>query len=77
MASPARQFQIVSVTEDARTRDVTGEEILQAYLFGVSAFEPFVYGSATTILAIVVFAAALRPAWAAARVNPVETLRAE
>ena len=54
-----------------------GTGLLKAYLWGVTAFDPKIYGVATLTLVVVALAAALRPALAATRVNPVETLRAE
>jgi hypothetical protein len=54
-----------------------GTGLLKAYLWGVAAFDPVIYGAASLTLGVVAFVAALRPALAATRVNPVETLRAE
>lgn len=54
-----------------------GTGLLKAYLWGVTAFDPKIYGVATLTLVVVALVAALRPALAATRVNPVETLRAE
>lgn len=50
---------------------------LRSMLFGVGAADPTVYVSAVTLLAVVAFSACAIPAWRAARVNPVEALRAE
>ncbi len=54
-----------------------GSEVVTAYLFGVTAFDPLVYASSVAMLTLVVVAAAIRPAWSATRVNPVETLRVD
>jgi predicted permease len=54
-----------------------GAGLLEAYLWGVGTFDLRVYGIATAILLTVALLAALRPAWTATRVNPVDTLRAE
>lgn len=54
-----------------------GSGLVKSYLFGVSAFDPRVYTVAAAVLVVVVFLAAIRPAWMATRVNPIDTLRAE
>jgi predicted permease len=54
-----------------------GSGLVKSYLFGVSEFDPRVYAMSAAVLLVVVFAAAIRPAWMATRVNPIETLRAE
>jgi hypothetical protein len=56
---------------------VWGVRIVKGHLWGVSEFDPRVYAAATLLLVAVAAVAALRPAWSATRVNPVETLRAE
>ncbi len=56
---------------------VWGVRLLQSHLWGVSEFDPRIYAVSTLILVSVAALAALRPAWAATRVNPVETLRSE
>src|SRR5690606_20022277 len=50
---------------------------VRSMLFGVGATDPTVYVSVVTLLALVAFSACAVPAWRAARVNPVEALRAE
>jgi len=54
-----------------------GSGLVKSYLFGVTEFDPRVYAASAAILVVVVFAAAIRPAWMATRVSPIETLRAE
>lgn len=54
-----------------------GTGLLKTFLWGVTAFDPYIYGGASLTLVIVALIAALRPALAATRVNPVETLRTE
>lgn len=51
--------------------------LLEAYLFGVTGWDPRVYAGAAAGLAFVVVVASLWPAVAATRVNPVEILRTE
>jgi ABC-type lipoprotein release transport system permease subunit len=46
-------------------------------LFAVGPRDPFVLGVSATALGVVALAAALLPARRAARVHPMETLRAE
>ena len=54
-----------------------GTGLVKSYLVGVSESDPRVYASTIAFLLFVVVTAAARPAWAATRVNPVETLRSE
>lgn len=54
-----------------------GVGLVQSYLWGVGAFDPRVIASTVIVLLGVVALAALKPAWQAIRVNPIETLRAE
>lgn len=54
-----------------------GSGLLKSYLFGVSEFDARVYAVSAAVLVVVVCVAAIRPAWTATRVNPIETLRAE
>ena len=51
--------------------------LVQSLLYGVSGFEPALGVAATVFLALVALAAGWLPARRAARVNPVEALRAE
>ncbi len=51
--------------------------VLQSQLVGVTATDPLVYGSAALLFSAVAVAAALLPAWRAARVDPVGLLRAD
>jgi ABC-type antimicrobial peptide transport system permease subunit len=44
---------------------------------GVAPTDPLVFGSAALLFAAVAVAAALLPAWRAARVDPVGLLRAD
>jgi ABC-type antimicrobial peptide transport system permease subunit len=50
---------------------------LRSMLFGVGAADPIVYVSAVALLAVVALCACVIPSWRAARVNPVDALRAE
>jgi ABC-type lipoprotein release transport system permease subunit len=46
-------------------------------LFGVSRLDPFTYGAVAVLLAAVVGAACVFPAWRAVQVDPSTALRAE
>jgi ABC-type antimicrobial peptide transport system permease subunit len=46
-------------------------------LYGIQATDPATFGAATVTLFAIALAASYLPAWRAARVNPVETLRHE
>jgi ABC-type antimicrobial peptide transport system permease subunit len=50
---------------------------LQSLLFHVSAFDPLVFGSVATLLAVVGVVATASPAWRAARVDPASVLRSD
>jgi len=50
---------------------------LQSLLFGVSLADPLTLGGSTLILMGVALIASIFPAWKAARVDPLESLRAE
>ncbi len=50
---------------------------IRSVLFGVSANDPLIYGAVTLVLVCAAAAACWIPARRAARVNPMETLRAE
>jgi predicted permease len=54
-----------------------GSRVIGSQLYGVTPVEPLIYAQAALFLVIVVFAAALWPARAATRIQPVEALRAE
>jgi predicted permease len=54
-----------------------GSRLIEAQLHGVSRLDLGTYALASLALAVVVFAAALWPARAATRIEPVEALRAE
>lgn len=56
---------------------VWGAQFVKSYLFGISESDPRVYLFSVGVLLVIVAIAAGRPAWAATRVNPIETLRAE
>jgi putative ABC transport system permease protein len=51
--------------------------VLASLLYGVSGFDPMAYGAAAALLLMVAFIANLMPAFAAARIDPVHTLRSE
>ena len=51
--------------------------VLGSLLFGVSRLDPVTYGTVTAGLLVIAVAACLVPAWRAARVDPMVTLRAE
>jgi predicted permease len=51
--------------------------LLSSQLFGVSPFDPISLGVAAAVLLSVGAAAAMLPAWRAARIDPMEALRAE
>jgi putative ABC transport system permease protein len=51
--------------------------ILKSLLYGVTPQDPCAWGVALIILSVVSFAAALRPAMRAARIDPMSPLRAE
>jgi ABC-type lipoprotein release transport system permease subunit len=50
---------------------------MSTLLFGVGPRDPLVFGASAAAIAAVALAAALIPARRAARVHPMETLRAE
>jgi predicted permease len=52
-------------------------QLLRSQLYGVTPNDPRVYGLAVVALLVPVLLATLRPAWAAASVDPVEALRGE
>ena len=50
--------------------------LLQGFLYRVSPIDPLAFGGALLVIVAVVFAAALRPAARAARVDPMASMRA-
>ncbi|MGA9720660.1 MAG: hypothetical protein WBQ79_20435, partial [Acidobacteriaceae bacterium] len=50
---------------------------VRAFLFGVSALDPWAFSATAGVLLLVSAIAAMAPAWRAARVNPMEVLRSE
>jgi predicted permease len=50
---------------------------LRSFLFGVGALDPWAFSVTAGVLLVVGMIAAMAPAWRAARVNPMEVLRAE
>jgi ABC-type antimicrobial peptide transport system permease subunit len=54
-----------------------GTRLIEAQLYGVTGLDPMTYGLAALALAAVVFVAAVWPARAATRIEPVDALRAE
>ena len=49
--------------------------LLSAWVFGVRATDPMVYGGVAVLLSAVGVAAALVPAWRAARLDPLVAMR--
>ena len=56
---------------------VVAGRALQASLFGVGAFDWVTFLAAATVMVLAALAASAWPAWRAARVDPMEALRAE
>jgi predicted permease len=56
---------------------VVAGQALQTSLFGVGAFDWVTFLAAATVMVLVALAASAWPAWRAARVDPMEALRAE
>jgi ABC-type antimicrobial peptide transport system permease subunit len=56
---------------------IAASPAIAALLFGVSRLDPITYASVIALLAGVAALACLVPAWRAARVDPVTTLRSE
>jgi len=54
-----------------------GRQALESALYGVKAGNPWILAAASTLVALVVLLAALRPAFTAARVDPMVALRYE
>jgi ABC-type antimicrobial peptide transport system permease subunit len=54
-----------------------GRQSIQKMLYGVTADDPATFAAASALVALVAFAAALRPAVRAARVDPMTALRHE
>ncbi|MGH7634894.1 MAG: FtsX-like permease family protein, partial [Gemmatimonadaceae bacterium] len=52
-------------------------KLVASLLYGVTAHDPVVLGAVAFVLILVAMAACAVPAWRAARVDPMETLRAE
>jgi ABC-type antimicrobial peptide transport system permease subunit len=56
---------------------VAGTRLLASFLFGVTATDPMTVATAVVVLALVALAAGALPAWHAAHLDPMETLREE
>ena len=56
---------------------LTSRHVIQSLLYGVKATDPWMLVAASGVVALVALAAALRPAFTAARVDPVIALRCE
>jgi ABC-type antimicrobial peptide transport system permease subunit len=52
-------------------------EVIQKFLYGVKAGDPWILAAASSLVALVALIAALRPAWTASRVDPMVALRYE
>jgi ABC-type lipoprotein release transport system permease subunit len=52
-----------------------GRKAIQKMLYGIASDDPATFAAATAVVALVACAAALRPAWRAARVDPMTALR--
>ena len=50
---------------------------LRALLFGITPFDGVAYGAVAGVMLVVASAAALIPAWHAARTDPLASLRAD
>jgi ABC-type antimicrobial peptide transport system permease subunit len=50
---------------------------VSSFVFGVTPTDPLTFALASAVLGIVAIAAALLPAWRAARVDPMNALREE
>jgi ABC-type antimicrobial peptide transport system permease subunit len=51
--------------------------VAETQLYGLSGRDPFVFGAAFAVLALVVLAASWVPAWRASRIAPTQALRYE
>jgi ABC-type antimicrobial peptide transport system permease subunit len=56
---------------------LAGTRLLEAFLYGVAPSDPGTLASSAAVLAAVAFAAGALPAWRAARLDPMRTLREE
>ena len=56
---------------------LAGTRLMRSLLFAVGAWDPATFISIATLIAVVAFLACWLPARRAARVNPIEALRAE
>jgi ABC-type antimicrobial peptide transport system permease subunit len=56
---------------------LAGTRLLASFLFGVTATDPITVAGSTAVLSFVALAAGALPAWHAARLDPMETLREE
>jgi len=56
---------------------LAGKRVLEGMLFGITSTDPVTYLGVSALLALVAFFACQAPAIRAARLDPVQTLRAE
>src|SRR5262249_19022985 len=73
---PAGRLALVGIGLGALLSAGVGR-LIGSLLYGVSAFDPLAYGISAAVMLVVAIAANLVPALAAARIDPLRSLRAE